>query len=814
MGHAAPGGSARHALAMPSPGAPRLRSLVAILAMALLTLLLVRFPLTAVPSYESGVAVGAAAFFLLAWTAARRAQGRPAEAAVRWGVLESTPLESVLHEARAGLRLLAVLAAVPLPALLSVALRSECRAFVGLGTYAFVAIPAGLAGIASGALAGSITRSRWRAALVVAALVAWNALDDLAELLRGPRIVLHDAILGPLTASAYTGYDTALTFPPSVAAHRAWSLLLWAAVLVLAAWIRSRRDAPARREGERDVDGRDAWQDSRADDGARARFLLAHHRRALRLALAACALLALPFALLHDRAGITSGRSSLRRELSVTLETEHFRLHLAPGSAAEAHVRRIGAELEWSFAQATSWLRVRPQWRVDAWLHGDADSMFRLTGARGFLFAKPWRHEFHVLASGRRVPALRHELVHVLVADSGAPPFGASLSMGMTEGLATALDEGFSRTPEAHAQVAAAARAGLLPHARDLVSLAGFAKGNMDRSYRAAGSFVGWLLLAHGPEVVLDAYATASLHRATGEDLGALDRQWRAFLLEDVPVPESEAARGRDRFDPARRPAFHRMPCARLGARRDAQGRDLADLLASEGLADAAADAYCEVPGWAEDPAILEAAATQRLRQGRRAEALALTESALARLPEGTARRDALSRQRIRLLEWAGRLDDARAALAAWRDERLATFDEERQLEQEALDSDAWRADYVEAVLAPPGEDVRRLSVLVARAPGFTPALHQLVARLQGAGATDDRVRATLELARRLPGPMAARRLLDLARTLVEEQRFAESADACELALELPLEPLQRLEAEDLLGTARFAAQPADGPGR
>ncbi len=784
----------------------RVRGLLCVLAMAALTAALARFKLTSVPSYESGLAVALLAAPCLAILAARRARLRPTTVDLRWGLLESSPGEQVLSETRASLALGLVLVALPLPALLSVAAGSDCQVFAGLPVYFFITLPAAFAGSCAGTLAGSLTRraSLAGALLVVAAL--GSALDDLLEFLAGPRVVLHDFFLGPLTASAYTGFDAGLTLPSSVIAHRAWTLVVSAALLALAAVVRARADAPPLPEGASDADGGGAWQVARSTDALRARFLLAHHGRAARRALALACVLVAPFLLMSDAAGITSGRGRLERALSMTVETEHFRLHCAPGSSAEAHLPRLAVELEHAWTQVTGWLGTSPEWKVDAWLHPDAATMQQLTGARGYLFASPWRHEFHVLADRRRVRALRHELIHVLAADHGSLPFRASLAMGLTEGLATALDEGFARDPASHAQVAAAARAGLVPPARDLLSITGFARRNMDASYRASASLVGFLILRQGPGPVLRAYATGDLAATTGMSLDEMDAAWKAFLIQEVPVERAEAALGRERFDPARHPNLASRPCARLGERRDALGRDRADLLAREGLPGDAAEAYCDVPGWAHDPEILEAAAIMRLRQGRRTDALALTDLALERLSRTSSRRDPVSRLRIRLLAAEGRTDEAARALDAWEAEGLAPTPDEPRLERAAILS-PWAREYAEAVLASPPDDVTRLAALLDREPGAAPVQNQMLARLAASRPLDPaRVPVALALARSTPGPLAARRLIEMARAFEEDMDWATAGRlAREAGAQPGLTTAQRLEIEDLAGRAALA---------
>lgn len=785
----------------------RLPSLLSVLLMSALLVALVQVPLTAVPSYESGIAVAALAALLLALVAVRRAQSRPLEPQLRWGLLVAAPTEQVLRETGLNLRLGLVLVTLPVPVLVSEALSTGCRAFIGLPAYALATLPAIVVGAAAGTLAGSLTRRPRRAWSILALLLLLSIAADAFEFLQGGRMFVHDLVLGPLTTSGVTGHDQGLGFPASAAWHRAWALLLSAALLAGAALIRCFRDAPPLAEGESDLGGGDGWRESRGSEPARARFLLQHDARSARRALAILAVLALPFLALHEHAGILGGRERLESAMPAVAETEHFRLHFAPGSAVEAHVQRLAVELEWAREQARQWTGIDPPWPVHAWLHPDAETMFQLTGARGFVFAVPWRHEFHVHAERGRIRALRHELLHVHVADRGLWPFRVSVSMGLTEGLATALDEGFARHVEAHEPVAAALAAGFLPPAGALMSWTGFSGGTPDQSYRASASFVGWLIREHGAGPVLDAYAWGNVDGVLGKPMDELDAAWRRFLADEVPVPPSSEARGRERFDPSKRPAFRKTPCSRLGREPDPEGRGRGDLLANERLHDAAADAYCETAGWREDPAILESAAWERVRAGRLPEALGLGHAALARLPERSTRREPLLRLLARVHAALGQPDEARALLDELRASGLAEHPDSVRLEEEGLLDPVLGPRYSQALLSPGPDATSRLGALVQEAPGFAPAIHELLLRLGTARpVTRDRLALGLRLAELAPGPLAGQRLLELARSREEELAWPDAATLYERALAMPgLRPQQAWEAEDGLGRARWA---------
>jgi len=822
-----------HLLGPPSPG--RERALFAALGGALLAVLLVRVPLLGVPGYEAGLVTGLVAALTGCFLAFERARERPQHAEVRWGVLRTTPGEAVYEETRAALLGVAPVVLLPLFLLVTQAARSGCRWAPGLLPFLFVALPAAFGGVALGVVFATLTRRRLGGLALLGTFSLFGILTTFAEGLAGPRHVVHDLLLGPVSVGAYMGYDRGLSFPPSVYLHRAYSLLAFSALLAVAAWWRCRSDAPPAGEPEADAAEDGGWGASRADDATRARFLLRHHRKGPLRLLALLGLLALPFLANPNACGLLPGRPQLETEMGAVLETEHFRLHYTPGTTVEAHLERLSVEHEHAWLQITRWLEIEPDWKVDAWLHPDDGSLHRTTGARGYVFAAPWNHEYHAVLRDGSVRQLRHELVHVLAADFGVWPFRASLSTGLIEGLATALDEGYSRVPEAHASIAAAHAAGHVPSAERLTSILGFAGNDMDLSYRAAASFVGYLLQEHGPGPLEAAYALGDFEGAYGTGVEQLGEQWEAFLETRVQPTVVEAARARRRFDPGAHPAFHRQACPRLGLDRPLTSpTQRARLLALADRPTDAADAWCEAYRMSADPRHLDAAARERVRAGELEAALALIDRTL-RAPLLDADRElGLLRRRALLLTVLGRDEESALALVA----AAALLGEDADLEAAGRPGSAtleqlkldWRAlhapfatPYARASLAAGMPGGAGLSAgLLAEWPDSPAVLRLALRSSEPAAGEAGRRRDALVLRFAADSPdsprLAAKHLAEQARAAERETDWLRAAALYEAMSALPgLPVLQALAATDglersqnapKLGRAALAAQP------
>jgi len=206
------------------------------------------------------------------------------------------------------------------------------------------------------------------------------------------------------------------------------------------------------------------------------------------------------------------------------------------------NVRDVDATL----AEGALWLDrlkermgVAPSQPITVWLHADASTMERYTGARHVHFALPSRRELHIAGVAVPHPSLGHELVHVLGAELTDALLGVPariplvMHAGLVEGTAMAL------TPELEIkdgltlreQAAALRRAGLAPPLEELFddrgSLFSFWRHAPGRAYVTSGALIEALLAAKGAEGLATVYREASLGAAFADD-----EERKRFLTE------------------------------------------------------------------------------------------------------------------------------------------------------------------------------------------------------------------------------------------------------------------------------------------
>ncbi len=285
----------------------------------------------------------------------------------------------------------------------------------------------------------------------------------------------------------------------------------------------------------------------------------------------AVALLALLLGIAYlfaDRLGINTSLSQLQRALPGHIQTEHVDLYFDPEAMHPAQAEHWARYHEYEVRRITSVLEVEVQDRIASFLYPNEDTKARLTGARTTNTAPVWlaTPQIHVLQfAGERV--VSHELAHAVSREFGLPIINASLSIGLVEGLAVALEPGMG-SPSVHDQ---ALTARMIQHGGDLtiedelasdlvqrLSPVGFWTGRGAVSYTLMGSFIRYLLDEYGPAPLKSAYPRANFDSAYGRSLQDLAAEWEDFLESRIRVSLAARQVTRVRFT---RPSVFELRC-------------------------------------------------------------------------------------------------------------------------------------------------------------------------------------------------------------------------------------------------------------
>jgi hypothetical protein len=281
-------------------------------------------------------------------------------------------------------------------------------------------------------------------------------------------------------------------------------------------------------------------------------------------------LLALMFSYLNTSSwGLIAPEQRLQSELGGMAETDHFRIFYTAGSVEpdtlthwkalhEQHLQSITESLEIDISTYRSE-------KIHSYIYQDADQKKMLTGAGQTSYVPVWitQDQTHI-AQNHLNRVLKHELVHIAGKQFGNF-FGASINIGLVEGLAVALaPERYRSTID---QLVAARED--WPDADELKRLfspIGFYTAAGPVSYVISGSFVKHLIENYPVDNFREAYRTGNIEQAyaplTFEDLAA---GWHSHLA-GIELEEEDIRRSAALF---RSPSIFDKPCPRVDRQRE-----------------------------------------------------------------------------------------------------------------------------------------------------------------------------------------------------------------------------------------------------
>ncbi len=305
------------------------------------------------------------------------------------------------------------------------------------------------------------------------------------ELKLNPSVFLYNPIWGFWPGPIY---DEQITFPFQLVIHRFY-VLLWAVML---------------------------WEIARKK------------QELVRIAVlfAAISLLFLNFRQL----GILRTQRDLQQILSTHLSNKNIHLYVDPSEKDSVLLNYYLQTAMFHFDEVQSWLKTDIKEPISIYLYKHPWQKKQLIGAKYTQFTPVWSsgYQLHIdMESWDDV--VRHELVHLIAKSFANSPIGASLNLGITEGLATALNPNVSERNTLDEFVAA----GEIPtvtEMKTLFSLTGFYLQSLANAYYKSGSFMQYLIHNESVDAVKKWYAEGSFLEAFNKSEEDLITNWQTYL--------------------------------------------------------------------------------------------------------------------------------------------------------------------------------------------------------------------------------------------------------------------------------------------
>jgi hypothetical protein len=371
---------------------------------------------------------------------------------------------------------------------------------------------------------GKKRRRLWAVLAALAGPVGAIAIS-LARYYTTPMIFAFDPFVGYFSG---TLYDTVIDPGEALLTYRAGSLATLGAIALLTSALHRTKDASRLRFVPLpDVSG----------------------RLALSALLAAASL---GITLSGHALGHWQSSASIAAELGAARSGARCTVYY-PSSERAEQADLLLRDCEEELASVERFLGARGPDRVSAFFFADAAEKKKLMGAADTYIAKPWRAEVYLQLAGYPHPVLGHELAHVVAGSFARGPFkvagevgGVWPNPGLIEGIAVAAspdDDDLTDAQWARAML----ELEMLPPVKRVFSLA-FLGEQAAKSYTIAGAFVRWAIERFGAGAVRLWYGGESVEKVTGEDWGALDRDFRGFLRAKYTLSPDALAFARARF--------------------------------------------------------------------------------------------------------------------------------------------------------------------------------------------------------------------------------------------------------------------------
>jgi hypothetical protein len=260
--------------------------------------------------------------------------------------------------------------------------------------------------------------------------------------------------------------------------------------------------------------------------------------------------------------GIIHPISYIENTLGGRFESDNFILIYEQGAVSEQELNYWIFWHEYHFRDLKDRLQVQEfNSKVVSFLYTDGWQKQTYTGARRTSYVPVWnkRDQLHIdRQSGAAV--LRHELVHVLMKSSANPIVGASINIGLTEGVASAFDDPrFRRMTNSEVIV----NSGFEPdfsYIQKVFSFLGFYTGRSAVNYAISGSFIGFMLDQGYIDEFKCAYRGGSFNNCFNSDFEGLFDSWSQYL-NSIPADSNYRPHAEELFN---RESLFERKCARI----------------------------------------------------------------------------------------------------------------------------------------------------------------------------------------------------------------------------------------------------------
>jgi len=234
-----------------------------------------------------------------------------------------------------------------------------------------------------------------------------------------------------------------------------------------------------------------------------------------------------------DEMGIITPRDTLKKELTLHIQTEHFELFFDKDNFSNREAEYWAERHEFHFRQIIDALEIKwPEGRkIESFVYANAWQKKKLVGAKFTSYVPIWleQDQLHI-AKQQLEGVLKHELVHAISKQFGNDLFNGSWSIGLIEGVAEAIAKDASSQSTLDQILASEKNYPSADELKRALSTSGFYSSASSISYTTAGSFIQFLLQNYSVRNLKEAYPKAIFDEAYPKSFEEMVSKWHDHL--------------------------------------------------------------------------------------------------------------------------------------------------------------------------------------------------------------------------------------------------------------------------------------------
>jgi predicted negative regulator of RcsB-dependent stress response len=379
-----------------------------------------------------------------------------------------------------------------IPAVISIAntlLGQNCSLTDGTAFYTVIVLPAIIIGVALGGL--SFLLSRRAPSVIFVAILLAVALIPLFEFYFNPQVYFYNPLIGYFPG---TIYDEGLSVGGLLVVYRFLNIIFFGAVIILL-------------------------------------YTYFFTKRRIRRSyiLTFVVVISAAFIAIAPYLRLSTTQNQLKKELSGTIETEHFSIHYSP-RINKRLIKVIAIHHEYYYGELAKYFNYAPDEKIYSYIFASADQKGALFGSTNADVAKPWLLQIYTTYHNYN-KTLRHEIAHCFTAGfgKGLLKIADNFNPALIEGAATAADPMYDEN-YIHSMAALAYKNGYKIKLEELFNYLNFFRQNSSLSYIYAGSFSDYLVQNYGIEKFKKLYTDIDFPAIYGKPVVDIVKNYYQFL--------------------------------------------------------------------------------------------------------------------------------------------------------------------------------------------------------------------------------------------------------------------------------------------